>query len=345
MRALTGTFLWLMSSALVLGCDASGPEQPRSSPLVKAPAMSTVSTPPLVEHVIAPQATDPLIDRALDDHYAWIDTTAATNRQLFVYLPGSGGVPANALLLQQEAARIGYHSIGLSYVSDYYLAGLCSGNPDVDSCFESTHYEIVYGIDQSPLVDVSVPNSIVSRLTKLLQYLAARYPDEGWSQFLVNGNPRWSQIALGGISQGSGNSAMIAKYNVVPRVVQFSGVTDALGSVDCAPTQSWLSTHVTPSDRYWGLAHVQDPAFGNICGNWSTLGMGAFGPTQIVEVSAPPYSGTHMLVTDLKPQRESYKAAHASTVIDLYTPLNKDGTPALADAWAYLLSAPTKDKD
>jgi hypothetical protein len=305
---------------------------------------TTVSTAPFVEHVIAPKATDPLIDRAFDNHYAWIDTTAVTNNQLFVYLPGSGGVPANALLLEQEAARLGYHSIGLSYVSEYYLAGLCAGNSDVNSCLESAHYEIVYGIDRSPLVDVNVPNSIVSRLTKFLQYLAAQYPDEGWSQFLADGNPKWSQIALGGISQGGGNSAMIAKYSVLPRVVLFSGVAAVLGSADCAPSQSWLSTHVTPSDRYWGLAHDQDPAFNNICASWSTLGMAAFGPAQTVETSAPPYEGTHMLFTDLKPQREGYKAAHASTVIDIYTPLNKDRTPVFTDAWRYLLTASIKRK-
>lgn len=345
MRRMTATLVSLMSSAVLLGCDASAPEQPRSSRQVRSPATSIASTPSLVEHLIAPQATDALIDRALDDHYAWIDTTAVTNRQLFVYLSGSGGVPANALLIQQQAARLGYHSIGLSYVSDYSLGGLCSGNADVNSCFENIHYEIVYGIDRSPLVDVNVANSIVSRLAKLLQYLAAQYPDEGWGQFLLDGNPRWSQIALSGISQGSGNSAMIAKYNVVARVVQFSGVTDALGSVDCGPKRSWLTTHVTPSARYWGLAHVQDPNFPNICGNWSTLGMSVFGAAQTVEATAPPYSGTHMLFTDLKPQRGGYNTAHPSTVIDLYTPLNKDGTPALGDAWRYLLSAPINNNE
>ena len=344
MRKITLTLVSLMSPALVLPCDTNGPKHSIVSPSVSSPATVRASTTPLVEHVITPQATDPLIDRALDDHYAWIDTTAVTNRQLFVYLPGSGGVPANALLLQQEAARLGYHAVGLAYVSNYSLKDLCTGSSDVNGCLESAHYEVVYGIDQSPFVDVNVTNSIVSRLTKLLQYLATQYPDEGWGQFLVNGNPRWSEIALGGISQGGGNSAMIAKYSVVPRVVMFSAVVDALGSVDCGPTQSWLSTHATPSDRYWGLAHMQDPAFGNICGNWSTLGMSAFGPAQTVEESAPPYSGTHMLFTDLKPQRGGDKAAHASTVIDLYTPLNKDGTPVLADAWRYLMSASAKDK-
>ena len=133
---------------------------------------------------------------------------------------------------------------------------------------------------------------------------------------------------------------MIAKYHPVARVVLLSAVTDALGAVDCESTASWQGTHVTPSDRYWSLAHVRDPFYGNICASWSTLGMASFGPVDTVEASAPPYDGSHMLITDLQPQRGGYKEAHTSTAIDFYTPLNKDGTPALADAWRYMLSAP-----
>jgi hypothetical protein len=67
--------------------------------------------------------------------------------------------------------------------------------------------------------------------------------------------------------------------------------------------------------------------------------MTAFGPAVTVETSAPPYDCTHMLVTDLKPQHGGFKAAHPSTVIDYYTPLDKDRLPALADAWRYMMSA------
>src|SRR5690349_21286759 len=56
---------------------------------------------PLTVHIVNPQATDPAIDQALDNHYAWVDPTAPTNGQLFVYMPGTGDVPANALLVQQ----------------------------------------------------------------------------------------------------------------------------------------------------------------------------------------------------------------------------------------------------
>jgi hypothetical protein len=306
---------------------------------------SNLSAQSITEHIIAPQATDPSIDQALDDHYAWIDTTVASNRRLLVYLPGTGGVPGNALLAQQEAAKLGYHVIGLMYVTSYSLSQLCTSAPDPNSCFENAHYEITFGIDVSPLVDVNQTNSIENRLTKLLQYLVVNYPDEGWASFLADGKPQWSQIAFSGFSQGGGNAAMIAKYHVVSRVVFFSAVADALGATNCRGAHTWEATHATPSDRYWGLAHDQDPFFINICASWDDLGMSIFGPLVQVETSSSPYGFTHMLFTDLKPQREGYKSAHPSTVIDIYTPLDEDHNPALAPAWRYMMSAPINEGD
>jgi hypothetical protein len=312
--------------------------------LLPGPAMATQSG--LIEHIVAPSATDPSgqIDPTLADHYAWVNPDqTVTNNQLLVYLPGNDGVPANALLFQQLAAQLGYNVIGLMYEDGNFLGGLCATDPDPNSCFYNAHYEIVYGVDVSPKLQVSPANSIVNLLTKFLQYLDQHYPQEGWSRFLSgsqsNLHPNWSQIALSGVSQGAGNSAMIARDHVVPRVVMFSGVTDGIptGSV------SWLSTHATPSDRYWGLAHDQDPAYPHITANWESLGMAEFGGLVQVENSSPPYQETHRLFTDLKPHEgPGFTNAHPSTVIDSYTPLDK-GQPVLAPAWQYLITADSEE--
>ncbi|HKE59677.1 MAG TPA: hypothetical protein VKB46_23365 [Pyrinomonadaceae bacterium] len=297
--------------------------------------------PPLVLHMVAPEATDPAIDQALDDHLAWLDPTAHTNHKLFVFLPGRSSAvlsvaPTNYQFVQEEAARLGYHVIGLMYVNDVNLKEVCAGSPDLNSCLEDAHFEIVYGnglgID-SPVVDVNQPNSIVNRLTRLLQYLDANYPDEGWSEFLADGHPNWSHIAVGGHSQGGGNAVMIAKHEVVDRVVMISAVVDTVSE--------WELTHVTPSARYWGLAHDRDDSFEAILTGWESLGMTGFGPVATVEASSPPYGFTHRLVTDLKPQRGGFKSPnpHLSTVFDLYTPLDHPGgTPTLAEAWQYMMS-------
>ncbi len=296
----------------------------------------------LVEHIIAPQATDPAIDVALDDHYAWLDTAASTNHQLFVYLPGTDGVPANALLVQQLAAQLGYHVVGLMYPDSVPIQASCVSQPDPSACSYATRLELQTGMAvPGSLENINVPNSIDNRLTKLLQYLDGTYPNEDWSQFLADGNPKWSRIAFGGISQGGGQSAFIAMLRVVSRVVMFSAPVEGYGGSPPA----WEFTHATPSDRYWGLAHDQDPAYtnGHIPAGWTAFGMDAFGPLTQVELSAPPYGFTHMLFTDLRPQRGGYKNAHASTVIDFYTPLDEDHNPALAPAWRYMLSAGIND--
>jgi len=308
---------------------------------VTAKAVAESPTDQLVLHVVAPRVTDPAIDRALDDHYVWLDPAARTNHKLLVFMPATGNRPALYQLVQQEAARLGYHVIGLMYPNSVLLAAACPLTPDPDACFEDARLEILDGIDRSPVVDVNEPNSIDNRLTKLLEYLAAHYPEEGWSRFLAHGAPKWSQIAVSGHSQGGGEAVMLAKFRVVARVVLFSSVPDKGHTTLAIP---WIATHVTTPARYWGLAHDRDPAFPPIHANWESLGMATFGADVAPETSEPPYDFTHMLVTNLVPTG-GFDFSHGSTVVDNRTPREADGTPVLRDAWRYLLTARTADED
>jgi hypothetical protein len=316
--------------ALLLGCSPDKPVGPRS------PAFDAAETPlaPLVLHIVAPQTTNPAIDRALDNHYVWLDTTARSNHKLFVFLPGTGLTPGVYQLVEQEAARLGYHVIGLMYVNSPGLAKVCPNDPDPAACYENSRLEIIDGIDRSPWVNVNVANSIDNRLTKLLQYLAEQYPDEEWDRFLANDEPKWSRIAVSGHSQGGGHAAMIAKIRLVERVVMFSAVTDSLEGASVP----WVATHVTPSGRYYGLDHDRDEQFRSIRASWDSLGMAAFGPAVAPETGTPPYDFTHMLITDVPP-RGPGRAAHGASATDANTPLNADGTPFFRDAWRYLLTA------
>lgn len=328
----------LVALVFALACS---PDEASLGPAGRSFDVTGESQAPLVVHVVAPQATDPTIDQALDNHYAWLDTTATTNHRLFVFMSGTGLTPAAYQLVQQEAARLGYHVIGLMYPNSVGLAKVCPTAPDAAACYENARLEVIDGTDRSPLVSVNPANSIDNRLTKLLQYLVAQYPEEGWARFLLAGErPKWSQIAISGHSQGGGHAAMIAKIRLVARVVMFSAVTDSLEGASVP----WVATHVTPSDRYYGLDHDRDEQFRSNRASWDSLGMAVFGPAVAPETSTAPYGFTHMLVTDV-PLRGPGRAAHGAPAVDANTPLNADGTPFFRDAWRYLLTARPAGED
>jgi hypothetical protein len=303
---------------------------------------------PLVQYVVPPKAADQAIDQALDDHYVWFNPASHGKRRLFVFMPGSGQRPAMFQRVPKEAARLGYHSIGLMYPNRVVIKAVCAAAKDIGSCLENARLETVDGVHRSAIVNVSPANSINNRLAKLLRYLADIHPEEGWSKFLHDGAPRWERITFGGHSQGGCASAMLAKLHLVGRVLLFSSCGDVAGG-RAAP---WLSTHATPSARYYGLADDRDVggpgspdphAYADLLIDWEKLGMRAFGDLIAPEKSAPPYGGTHTLVTDLLPQPGT--AAHGVPSNDANMPLLPDGTPVLRDAWRYMLTADGEDDD
>jgi len=195
--------------------------------------------------------------------------------------------------------------------------------------------EIVDGVDRSAFVNVTPANSIDNRLTKLLVYLDAQFPNEGWSRFLNDGEPRWSQIAVGGHSQGAGQAALIGKIRHVDRVVLLAGPPDRRVP---EALDAWVSIGETPAAKYFGLFHQRDNFAAGILPNLQALDMGRFGDPVVPELGEPPYGGSHVLVTDLEPTGGyANPFPHLSSAVDAQTPLGPDGTPLLRDAWRYML--------
>jgi len=306
------------------------------------PTMSRVvdESAPLVLHIIAPQATDadinyvPAVNPQLNHHYVWLDPAARGSSKLFVFMPGTRNVPASWLLLEQEAARMGFAVIGLMYQNDVEVINACRASPDPD-CSGNMRLEILDGIDRSSWVNVTPANGVFNRLTKLLIYLDGLYPDEGWSRFLQDGAPKWSQIAVSGQSQGSAQAALIGKLHHVNRVVMFSGPPDARVPEE---VDRWISIGATPAAKYFALFHDRDHLVVGIRANLTAL-IGQFGDPVIAELNEPPYGGTHIVYTDLRPTLgyDALNAPHQSTARDNNTPLDANGTPLLRDAWRYLL--------
>ena|SRR6266849_5484951 len=346
LRAARCTLVAASITLVLVGCqDAAAPSH-ESPALGATPTMSVQPHAPFILHQVPPASTDRNIDKWLSDHFVWLYPGAERGEKLLVHLPGGANpiqVPASFQFLAREAARLGFHVIVLTYPNDWGIEPLCGGNP---TCEENVRLDIIDGGDRSfPVVDVSPANSIDNRLTQLLDSLDAWYPDEGWSQFLNNGEPNWSQIVISGLSFGGSEAAMLAKLHRVDRVTLFAAPRDANTA---GQPPDWVALGATPADRYYGLVHTRDPLSELTLASWrEKLHMQQFGDAVSEDASSPPYGGTHMLVTnrrtrvgtDLNP----YLNAHGSVATDQFTRLDAptldypDGKPQLRDAWRYLL--------
>lgn len=211
------------------------------------------------EIFVKPHETDPAITLADKPHYVGYDPQAV-GAQLFVFLPGTGGTPGRSLLLN-TAIEQGYRAISLSYPNIPAVAQVCVGSGD-RLCAAKFRQKRVFGSNETWAIAGTPADSIVNRLTKLLQYLAATDKNSRWDEYLSGDEPRWSRIAVGGQSQGGGMAAFLAKKRVVARVITFSGGWDNQGQpgpVRPADVAAWYSTPAsTPAGRWFGTYHEQE---------------------------------------------------------------------------------------
>ena len=305
--------------------------------LVTAASCADAPTGPnaIREHIIRPSEANSAITSFDEPHYIWVPGSPPTSeRRMMLLLAGTGGSPANAQLIGHLAAVQGYSVIALMYPDDLAVVTACANDPAPD-CMALMREEIILGTSVSSHVSVDPPNSIAGRLRDVVQLLASRFPEEGWSEFLANGELRWSAIAVGGLSQGGGHAAYIAKIRNVPRVVMFGAPADGYSG---APAP-WMTRGATPPANYYGFRHQRDP-FTSITPNWLALGLDQFGPAVRVEDANASYGGSHMLITDRLPATGSYADAHPSVYGDIATPKLPTGTPLFESAWRYLLGMP-----
>ncbi len=300
----------------------------REVPRAGAPARARRS---LIHYTVRPSATDPAIGEPDDDHYVCLADSGPYNGKLLVFLPGTNGRPANATVFLEEAARAGYHAVGLDYPDADSANQICQ---DDLGCYEGMRQECFDGTDASTGVEVSPASSIKNRLVKLLAWLDRSHPDEGWGAFLAGREPRYEALALAGLSQGGGHAAYIAKIHRVARVLMFSSVCDTDGG-DPPTAATWVSApHATPIERYYGFDHTNDAFAEKIKATWTALGLDRLGPRTSVDTASPPYGGSHQLVTSV-PQL-GRKKAHTCVVADGSTPM-QDGAPMFRDVWQYML--------
>ncbi|AOP35120.1 hypothetical protein A0128_15480 [Leptospira tipperaryensis] len=238
-----------------------------------------------------------------DPHLIYLPSGTPKNL-LAVFLPGSGSNPIAVSKIIEEGAVRGYHSIGLMYPNADPINVICNTVPNNSaSCFGNTREEILTGVDKTTAVSVDFINSIDGRLLKLLQYLAAKRPADGWDQYLSEGAVNWNKIYLGGHSQGSGHAAYQGKIKSLGRVSIYSGVSDY--HVASASNAPWLSVSgLTSANSYYGLVHVGD-SVANFSGNTNQVTdawLNSFGMTGALtdaDSGTAPFGNTHRLTTNL----------------------------------------------
>jgi hypothetical protein len=273
---------------------------------------------------VTPEDTDPAIDDSIGgDHLIYVPSVSS-RPELFVYLVGTDTIPfTDSLMLEVVAEHM--KVIAPQYVNAPGISTICIPDPDPD-CYEKMRLEGIYGTDDSPHADVSMTNSIVHRVVKLLEWLDAEQPAVGWSDYLEAGQPRWDRIALAGHSRGAGMAALIARDHEVERVLMLGGTADFRSPFMGEPADWITDPKVTPIERHFGFAHVNDTPLIEVA--WDAMELP--GPPAIVDDSAPPYSGSHYLQTnvDVPPT-----AAHRSVVSPMFEP---DGSPTFKDTWLYM---------
>jgi dienelactone hydrolase len=290
---------------------------------------------------VTPQTTDNQINTNLEPHYVAINRSVAPKNQLFVFFPGTGGLPQYYQLISNRAADLGFHVVNLNYPNDEAVRDLCGApNADLD-CYAKVRLEIKDGTDRTPLVSVNRANSIENRLIKVLSYLQTQFPNDNWTQFLAgNSQIQWSKIVVAGHSQGGGKAGIIARYHPVSRSIMFAAMD--FNGVAGAPA-NWIARpettpNATTPDRFFGFSHMRDESVNfNVLTTriWTAYGMNNYGAVVNVDVSAPPYNNTHSLTTDLNCTNAN---AHGCIVVDAFTPVGTNGTAVFRPVWEYLLS-------
>ena len=108
-------------------------------------------------HTVTPSVTDPNITTPNANHYVYINTAVTQKNKLFLFFPGTGGIPSYYKEITKEAANLGYYSIGLSYPNAQAINTICAGTTDT-TCHRRARYETFDGIDRHDSLNVDTNN-------------------------------------------------------------------------------------------------------------------------------------------------------------------------------------------
>src|SRR6266568_6858240 len=160
----------------IAGCSEPirPPTAKESSPGLSRDQNDDVTGDITAAHEVLPMATSdtdevnwvPATNPELALHLVWLPARKIAHDRLFLFLPGANSPPSHYRLFSAEAARAGYHVIGLMYQNDKAIETICKLSADLE-CSAKVRMEILTGDPLSDLVTVSEGNSIDHRLERL----------------------------------------------------------------------------------------------------------------------------------------------------------------------------------
>ena len=272
-----------------------------------------VTNPQLYEAKFTAAEADAAAAAALATQLGYIDTTVAPKGVLVVYLHGAG-TPATCGSTEhgKMLARLGFHVLSPCYISDY---GVGNCGADIEGC----RLEAFDGMDHHAFVNIAPADSIETRVVKGLEYLQTKIPQGDWTYFLDGAAPKWSKIIVSGISHGASTAGVIGLHRQTFKVVSLSGPLDS--------NQAWLSkTPLTPRERFWGFTHTADGQHAGHLASFAAMGISGM-PTS-VDGAAPPYGGSHQLMTSA-----ATSDGHGSTQAGGVSPKDANGAYAFLPVW------------
>ncbi len=275
-----------------------------------------VSDPQLYELELEPEVLDPSCVDSLETQYAQLDTRATPVGQLVVFLSGSTNIPRNWRDHGRKLAEFGFHVLIPHYNNRWSSEGACSGQPS--GCSVNTRWEAITGEDSSGAVDISRADSAEGRVVTMLQHLVTANPQGDWGWFLDNGELRYGDIIIAGISHGAASTGLYAERRTFARAVLHSG----------GPAGDTQATKLTPIASWFGFAHTDDPAYNGIINGCMAHGM--VGSVTTIDQAIPPYDNANLLISS---QTSTYP--HCSTAVGSGSPMANNGF-AFEDAWRYL---------
>jgi hypothetical protein len=299
--------LALAGCALLLACGGgageAAPAAPTSCTVSSAPPVAETSgTQVLIQ--VKPSAASSCITSADEPSQAYRDPSAQQKGLLAVFLPGTGGLPAQFPAFLQRGAARGYHVIGLAYNNATSVNETCNGAAGNADCAGAVREEVFSGRDTSTLVAIPPADSIDGRLVALLKYLELHRPADGWSQFLnAQGGVAWNKVSISGNSQGAGHAAYIAKQRQVYRAGLYAGPSDWVLAAN-TPVNWYGQASQTPASAYYGFMHSPD-TLANASGDPAQVSTVWADPAKFnmagavtnVAGAAPPFGASHRLIT------------------------------------------------